>query len=188
MPAQDATRGVAIRASGPSDAVTAWRQETPFGDIVVELGDHGVTRVTLPRENSVAAERRVRRSTTTKWRGEAVARELDEYFAGTRTSFDVAVDLDATPLSDFQRHVLLTVRAEVPHGETATYGEVAELAGRPGAARAVGTAMARNPVPFLVPCHRVVAANGIGGYGGGPDGVALKRALLDREARARPSG
>ena len=73
-------------------------------------------------------------------------------------------------LSDLQRHVLLTVRAEVPYGETATYGEVAELAGRPGAARAVGTAMSRNPVPFFVPCHRVVAANGIGGYGGGRAG------------------
>ena len=82
----------------------------------------------------------------------------------------------------------LTVRAEVPYGETVTYGELAELAGRPGAARAVGTAMARNPVPFFVPCHRVVAAGGIGGYGGGAQGVALKRALLDLEARGRPSG
>ena len=117
-----------------------------------------------------------------------VARQLDEFFAGRRTEFDVAVDLDATELSDFQRHVLVTVRAEVPYGETATYGEVAELAGRPGAARAVGTAMARCPVPLFVPCHRVVAAGGIGGYGGGPQGIALKRALQDLERRGRPSG
>lgn len=168
--------------------MTAWRQATPFGDIVVELGDRGVERVTLPLDGLVLEDVPTRGTRTANSRAGAVARELDEYFAGTRTSFDVAVDLDATPLSDFQRHVLLTVRAEVPYGETATYGEVAELAGRPGAARAVGTSMARNPVPFLVPCHRVVAANGLGGYGGGPAGVALKRALLDREARARPSG
>ncbi len=75
----------------------------------------------------------------------------------------------------------------MPYGETATYGEVAEMIGRPGAARAVGSAMARNPVPLVVPCHRVVAANGIGGYGGGDAGIALKRALLDREARVRPT-
>ena len=117
-----------------------------------------------------------------------VARQLDEYFAGRRDRVRRR-DRPATrpQLSDFQRHVLATVRAEVPYGETATYGEVAELAGRPGAARAVGTAMARNPVPFFVPCHRVVAAGGIGGYGGGAQGVALKRALLDLEARGRPS-
>ena len=117
-----------------------------------------------------------------------IARQLDEFFAGRRTEFDVAVDLTVADLSDFQRHVLATARAEVPYGETVTYGELAELAGRPGAARAVGTAMARNPVPLFVPCHRVVAAGGIGGYGGGPAGIALKRALLDLEGRARTTG
>jgi methylated-DNA-[protein]-cysteine S-methyltransferase len=171
-------------------ATLAWVQSTPFGDLGVTLGPAGVEHVTLPiavdhavaagepRDPAVARSRRVAR----------VARQLDDFFAGRRTEFDVAVDLDATELSDFQRHILVTVRAEVPYGETATYGEVAELAGRPGAARAVGTAMSRNPVPLLVPCHRVVAAGGIGGYGGGSQGVALKRALLDLERRARPSG
>jgi methylated-DNA-[protein]-cysteine S-methyltransferase len=170
--------------------VTAWRQATPFGEIVVEVGSQGVEHVTMLgadlRDFGFAAttERQV---PATKSAGH-IARQLDEYFAGRRTAFDVEVDLHATDLSDFQRHALATLRAEVPYGETVTYGELAELAGRAGAARAVGTAMSRNPVPFLVPCHRVVAAGGIGGYGGGPQGVALKRALLDLEARGRPSG
>lgn len=170
--------------------MTAWRQATPFGDIVVEVGPRGVEHVTMPGTDprdvvrGATPERRVPATTSA---GRA-ARQLDQYFAGRRTAFDVAVDLHATELSDFQRHALATLRAEVLYGETVTYGELAELAGRPGAARAVGTAMSRNPVPFFIPCHRVVAAGGIGGYGGGAQGVALKRALLDLEARARPSG
>jgi methylated-DNA-[protein]-cysteine S-methyltransferase len=78
--------------------------------------------------------------------------------------------------------VLETLRREVPWGETVTYGELALMAGAPGAARAVGTTMATNPVPLVVPCHRVVASGGrIGGYGGGLHGVATKRTLLARE-------
>jgi methylated-DNA-[protein]-cysteine S-methyltransferase len=171
-------------------ATLAWVQSTPFGDLGVTLGPAGVEHVALPiADDHVVGTDEVRDpAAATSRRAARVARQLDEFFAGRRTGFDVAVDLDATSLSDFQRHVLVTVRAEVPYGETATYGEVAELAGRPGAARAVGTAMSRNPVPLLVPCHRVVAAGGIGGYGGGSQGVALKRALLDLERRARPSG
>jgi methylated-DNA-[protein]-cysteine S-methyltransferase len=173
--------------------VTAWRQPTPFGDITVVVGPAGVERISMPGRADLphfVAVTAPPGAVADAKSGDArrVARQLDEFFAGRRTAFDVTIDLDASDLSDFQRHVLVTVRAEVPYGETATYGEIAELAGRPGAARAVGTAMARNPVPFLVPCHRIVAANGIGGYGGGAEGIALKRALLDREARARPSG
>jgi methylated-DNA-[protein]-cysteine S-methyltransferase len=172
-------------------ATVAWVQSTPFGDLRVEVGAGGVERVTLPvlERHFKVADDRIRDPATkeSRWAARA-ARQLDEYFAGRRTDFDLPVDLQATELSDLQRHVLETVRAEVPYGETVTYGELAELAGRPGAARAVGTAMSRNPVPFFVPCHRVVAAGGIGGYGGGPQGVALKRALLDLEARGRTTG
>jgi methylated-DNA-[protein]-cysteine S-methyltransferase len=172
---------------------TTWRQPTPFGDVEVVLGPNGIRRLSLPIEDrpswdhvafATTPERRVRNARS---RAGRVAQQLDDYFAGRRTRLDGDVDLGATALSDLQRRILLTVRAEVPYGETATYGEVAELVGRPGAARAVGTAMARNPVPLFVPCHRVVAANGIGGYGGGAAGVALKRALLDLESRARPN-
>ena len=167
--------------SGTVGSTQWWRQGTPHGEILVEHADGVVVRVALPGSDVSDPPGRSRRD-------RALARRLADWFAGRDDLTDVPVDLDASPLSDFQRHVLVTVRAEVPYGETATYGEVAELAGRPGAARAVGTAMARNPVPLFVPCHRVVAANGIGGYGGGVDGVGLKRALLDLEARARPTG
>ena|SRR5690242_20013092 len=157
-----------------------WRQATPHGEILVECVDGAVVHVALPGATVVGPDGPPRRDA-------ALARRLDAYFAGGADLVDVPVDLDGAGLSELQRHVLLTVRAEIPYGETATYGEVAELAGRPGAARAVGTAMARCPVPLFVPCHRVVAANGIGGYGGGADGVALKRALLARERRGRPN-
>ena len=158
-----------------------WRQDTPHGELVVECVDGTVVRVALPGADVPDPPGKPRRDRT-------LARRLDGFFAGGGDLGDVPVDLTGAGLSDLQQHILLTVRAEVPHGETATYGEVAELAGRPGAARAVGTAMSRNPVPLFVPCHRVVAANGIGGYGGGAQGIALKRALLDLERRGRPSG
>ena len=83
--------------------------------------------------------------------------------------------------------MLETLVREVGWGETVSYGELAEMAGRPRAARAVGTAMRSNPLPFVIPCHRVVAAGGrIGGYGGGRNAVELKRALLAREGVTFP--
>src|SRR4051794_23397149 len=123
---------------------------------MVEHADGVVVRVALPGSEAPDPD-------GPPWRDRTLAMRLDAWFAGRDDLSDVPVDLDAAALSDFQRHVLMTVRAEVPYGETATYGEVAELAGRPGAARAVGTAMARCPTPLFVPCHRVVAANRIGG-------------------------
>jgi methylated-DNA-[protein]-cysteine S-methyltransferase len=158
-----------------------WRQATPHGELLVECVDGAVVHVALPGAAADDPDGRPRRD-------RALSRRLDEYFAGGADLVDVPIDLDGAGLSDLQRRVLLTVRAEVPYGETATYGEVAELVGRPGAARAVGTAMARCPVPLFVPCHRVVAPNGVGGYGGGAAGVELKRALLAHERRGRPSG
>ena len=166
-----------------------WCQGTPFGDIVVVVGPGGIEHISLPglsADGTSGTAPPDQPPEGTRSVAGRVARQLDEYFTGTRTELDLPVDLGATELPDLARRTLETVRAEVPYGETATYGEVAEMIGRPGAARAVGSAMARNPVPFVVPCHRIVAANGIGGYGGGSAGIALKRALLDREARARP--
>ncbi|CAN5652483.1 methylated-DNA--[protein]-cysteine S-methyltransferase [soil metagenome] len=101
--------------------------------------------------------------------------QLDEYFAGERTEFDLALDTGGTP---FQQEVWAGLR-RIPHGETMSYGELAEHLGRPGASRAVGSANGRNPIPIIIPCHRVIAADGtLGGYGGG---LACKTQLLALE-------
>ena len=94
-------------------------------------------------------------------------RELDEYFEGKRHAFDLAIDV--ARLADFNRRVLREL-ARVPYGEVVTYGELAARSARPRAARAVGTVMNRNPLPIVLPCHRVVGANGkLVGYAGGLD-------------------
>lgn len=87
--------------------------------------------------------------------------------------------LDLSDLTEFQKEVLGAVAA-IPPGETLTYGDVARKIGRPKAARAVGVALAKNPFPLVIPCHRVVAAHGLGGYSCGPD---LKRRLLDLDKK-----
>jgi len=105
----------------------------------------------------------------------SVARQLDEYFAGGRRAFDLPLDPQGTP---FQLRVWEELR-RIPLGETTTYGELAERIGRPGAARAVGSAVARNPISIVVPCHRVMGSDGsLTGYAGG---VPRKRALLTLE-------
>ncbi len=105
-----------------------------------------------------------------------VARELIQYFEGVRTEFTFPVHLAG---SAFERRVWSALK-RIPYGQTRTYGEVARAIGRPGAARAVGTANGRNPVPIVIPCHRVVAAGGkLGGFGGG---LSLKKDLLRLEA------
>jgi methylated-DNA-[protein]-cysteine S-methyltransferase len=112
--------------------------------------------------------------------GDAVE-QLQAYFAGELTTFDVALRLDGTP---FQQQVWAALQ-EIPYGETWSYGELAEHIGRPGASRAVGLANGRNPIGVIVPCHRVIGADGsLTGYGGGLD---RKRLLLDLEqARVAP--
>jgi methylated-DNA-[protein]-cysteine S-methyltransferase len=105
------------------------------------------------------------------------ATQLGEYFAGTRTAFDLPLDVDG---SDFQR-VVWDALARIPYGVTRSYGQVAAEIGRPGASRAVGLANGRNPVSIVVPCHRVIGAGGaLTGYGGG---LERKAALLAFEQR-----
>ncbi|HNT72585.1 MAG TPA: MGMT family protein, partial [Methanothrix sp.] len=94
----------------------------------------------------------------------------------------VPFGLDLSGLTPFQGEVLHATSA-IPPGETATYGEIAERLGRPGAARAVGTALRRNPLPLIIPCHRVVGSRGVGGYS---PGVDLKRRILEVERGASP--
>jgi len=120
--------------------------------------------------------------------GRQVEAELREYFAGERRSFTVPLAPDGT---DFQRRVWVALAA-IPYGETRSYAEIAEQVGVPGAARAVGQANRSNPVPILVPCHRVIAADGrLGGYLGAKDataGLETKRWLLRLESAAvRPA-
>jgi methylated-DNA-[protein]-cysteine S-methyltransferase len=107
-------------------------------------------------------------------------RQLDQFFAGERTRFDLPLRLDG---SDFQRRVWDALQ-EIEYGETVSYGELASRLGRPGASRAVGLANGRNPISIVVPCHRVIGSSGsLTGYGGG---VERKRFLLDLEAGRVP--
>lgn len=108
----------------------------------------------------------------------AVKTQLIEYFAGTRKTFDLPLDLEQ--LHGFQKEVLKVV-SQISYGKVLTYGQIAAQLLKPSACRAVGTALARNPLPILIPCHRVVAANGhLAGYLG-KKGVAAKKWLLEME-------
>jgi methylated-DNA-[protein]-cysteine S-methyltransferase len=147
---------------------------TPVGDVVVVTSDTGIREIRLPLPGAA------RRPPGDSLDGHPLlgrARsQLDEYFRGTRRGFDLPLDVRGT---DFQRAVWDALVA-IPYGRTASYGEIAARIGRPGAARAVGAANARNPVPIVVPCHRVIGADGrMVGYGGpSEEGIALKRRLL----------
>lgn len=152
--------------------------DSPVGRVLVAAGERGVLRVAFEVQGHDAAladlaarvSPRVLEGGT---RLDPVLRELDEYFAGTRRAFDVPLDLRLA--QGFRRDVLAAL-ARVGFGATASYGQVAAAVGRPAAVRAVGTACALNPVPLLLPCHRVVRADGTPGRYAGGD--AAKRALL----------
>lgn len=153
-----------------------WRQESPIGTLTVLATDRGVRQIELGPA--------VFDGEAVEACDDEVAIELDEYFRGRRRRFTMPVDLSGID-AGFPRTVYEVLRTEVCFGETVSYGELAEMAGRPGAARAVGNAMSRNPVPLVVPCHRVVAAGGrIGGFG--PSGVVTKRFLLALEGVELP--
>jgi methylated-DNA-[protein]-cysteine S-methyltransferase len=154
--------------------------ETPIGTLLVAASDRGLCRISFDpepeRETDELARAFGARVLRVARPVDEVRRQLDEYFAGKRTHFDVDVDL--RPAAPFSRRVLLRL-AKVPHGEVTTYGALARAAGNPRAARAVGTVMNRNPIPIVLPCHRVIGANGsLVGYGGGLD---RKRLLLSLE-------
>jgi methylated-DNA-[protein]-cysteine S-methyltransferase len=152
--------------------------DSPVGTLLVAATPRGVCRISYePDPDAVAAAvgRRVLRVPSAL---DDARRQLAEYFAGERTAFELDLDLRAAP---FQESVLLEL-ARVPFGEVATYGELARRIGRPGAARAVGGALNRNPIPIVLPCHRVVGTSGsLVGYAGGVD---RKRLLLQLEGVA----
>jgi methylated-DNA-[protein]-cysteine S-methyltransferase len=159
--------------------------DTPVGTILVATSDQGLCRISFDPEPEREAEALARafgaRVLRVSRPVDEVRRQLDEYFEGKRTHFELDVDL--RPATPFTRTVLERL-VQVPHGEVTTYGALAREAGRPRAARAVGTVMNRNPIPIVLPCHRVIGANGaLVGYGGGLD---RKRLLLSLEG-ALPS-
>ncbi len=104
--------------------------------------------------------------------------ELQKYSEGKPTKLD-QLPVDESGMTDFQRRVRAACR-KIPRGQVRTYGELAEQVQRPGSARAVGTVMSRNPTPLLMPCHRVLGSNGLGGYSA-PQGIAMKLHLLEME-------
>ena len=158
-----------------------WRQESPIGMLTVLATDRGVRHIEL---GPVALDVDAVDVDAAEARDDEVAIELDEYFSGRRRRFTMPVDFSGIDAA-FPRAVYETLQREVRWGETVSYGELAEMAGRPRAARAVGNAMSRNPVPIVVPRHRVVAAGGrIGGYG--PSGVPTKQFLLSLEGVELP--
>jgi methylated-DNA-[protein]-cysteine S-methyltransferase len=154
--------------------------ETPIGTLLVAVTGRGLCRIAYDAEPEQEAEVLARRFGIRVLRStrpiDPARRELDEYFERRRTRFDLPVDLAL--VADFNRRVLDEL-VRVPYGEMVTYGELAARAERPRAARAVGTVMNRNPLPIVLPCHRVIGADGkLVGYGGG---LHRKEALLRLE-------
>ena len=150
---------------------------SPAGNVMVEVDQTGaLVRIIFGNEAGAGASR---------WRGTTavlnpsrcmhVTRQLEEYFAGKRQRFELDLALDGTPFQLDIWHEL----EKIPYGKTISYGELARRAGHPGAARAAGSANGRNPIPIVIPCHRVIAADGsLGGYSAG---TGIKQALLRLE-------
>lgn len=148
--------------------------DTPIGELLLAGEDGALSLIGFPKGS-------MRRDPESDWIYNEkpltnVRQQLQEYFAGTRKSFDLPLQLDGT---EFQVSVLKALQ-DIPYGETVSYGEVAKRIGRPKAMRAVGAANGRNPIPIVVPCHRVIGSSGdLTGFGGGID---TKEALLRLEA------
>lgn len=156
---------------------------TKLGYVGIVASPRGLARVYLPQRSAAALRRIMRRELPGVRENNRLLPELADalrrYFAGERVEFDVR--LDCGDAADFRADVWQAC-LRVGYGKTVSYGELARRAGRPGAARAVGTAMSHNPFPIVVPCHRVVKGDGsLGGYSG-PKGVEFKRRLLEMEA------
>ncbi len=157
------------------------RMDSPIGPLVIGVSDEGLAIIEWDRGEF--PEGRLAR--TAHWqeseeRTVAAKRELREYFAGKRRDFDLKLDLHGTEFQKKCWHALL----KIPYGETRTYAQIAKAVGNPRGFRAVGMANHDNPVPIIVPCHRVLASDGtLGGYGGGLD---VKRTLLELEGALQP--
>ncbi len=173
------------RAAASSDLDATYRVvDSPLGALLLAATDAGLVRVAYAVEDhervlDLLGERVGSRILKDDRRSEAAARQLDEYFAGTRRAFDLPVDLRLA--HGFRLEVLRHLTA-IPYGSTESYAQVAVASGSPRAVRAVGSACATNPLPIVVPCHRVVRSDGsLGGYLGG---LPAKETLLHLEQAA----
>jgi methylated-DNA-[protein]-cysteine S-methyltransferase len=179
----DLARRFAEAAAASGDAEVAFATlDTPVGRTSVATTARGIVSVGLPNHPldqfvERLAARISPRVVEAPGKLEEARRELSEFFEGERREFDLALDWALVP-GGFYRKVL-NATARLPYGQVKTYGEIARSAGNPRAHRAAGTALGANPLPIVVPCHRIVrAGTDPGNYGGGPD---LKRWLLELE-------
>ncbi len=173
---------LAVRAEAEGVLDVAYRTlDTPVGSLLLAATQQGLVRVAYPAQGhdqvlQTLAAQLSPRILNAPARLDAAARQVEEYFAGRRRAFDLPLDFR---LSRGFRRIVLGHLPGIGYGHTASYAVVAAAAGRPRAVRAVGTACATNPLPVVVPCHRVIRADGrLGGYAGGP---AAKQALLTLE-------
>jgi methylated-DNA-[protein]-cysteine S-methyltransferase len=156
--------------------------DSPIGEMVVAATDRGLLRLALPGESVDDVITRLARDVSPRilaypQRLDEARRELDQYFAGRRRRFELPLDWRLSHPGFYRR--VLRATAKVPFGEVITYTDAAKRAGSPRAFRAAGSALGSNPIPIVVPCHRVVRSGGdIGDYGGGPE---MKRFLLEHE-------
>jgi methylated-DNA-[protein]-cysteine S-methyltransferase len=155
--------------------------ESPIGKLLIAGDQEGVHRITFPPKGEPGGAAPPEAGWTPSVRGpvkEAV-RQLEEYFAGRRTEFDLPLVPQGT---GFQMTVWRHLR-DIPYGETISYGELARRVGNPKASRAVGSANGSNPLPIVIPCHRVIGSSGkMTGFGGG---IPVKEALLALESKQR---
>jgi methylated-DNA-[protein]-cysteine S-methyltransferase len=172
---------LARRAAAEDLVDVAWTTtDSPVGELLLAATQAGLVRVSFWDEDNVLEELATRlspRVLALPRRLDPVRRQLDEYFEGNRRQFDV--ELDWSLSHGFRRQALSVLANEVGYGQLVTYKELAERTGSPRAVRAAGSACATNPIPIVVPCHRVVrTGGGLGGYGGG---LEAKRLLLTLE-------
>ena len=165
------------------NTIKTMQLSTPVGELMLCADDDGLTHLVLPGAARPPQSPGVEEDDGGQDVGihhhllEA-ATQLDEYFAGERETFELALDPQGTP---FQRKVWFAL-ADIPYGETISYAELARRVGSPKAFRAVGQANGKNPLAIILPCHRVITSGGtIGGYGGG---LPMKRELLALEGAA----
>ena len=170
--AQEAHELIVARRERSYSTLVPWgKVPTVFGDFLAEWDSKGIRSLVFPGDFS---EMPTEEASIL----EILRRELNEYFLGQRADFTVPLSLSGPPFFVQVWKELL----KIPYGERVTYGELASSMGRPGAARAVGQALARNPLPILIPCHRVVGKHGLGGFG---PGLHWKKRLLELEQTYR---